>query len=320
MTDEIRVPAYDELMQPLLDVLKADNRQISIKEIREKLAQYLNLSVLQTTIRSNPNSPGRRTRYEHNLSWTCVYLKSAGYITNPKYGTWMLTELGQQTNRLDTYRIKRDVQAQTYVAKNGVTVTVPNGQDELEDEPIETISAIEESVNAHTEIQWLLLKLAQDMGLKVWIASNDQGKQFDGNVFKSQPAFLKTLPTHYDDATQRTIELIDVLWFKGTSMKAAFEIENTSSIYSGLLRMSDLVAMQPDIDVPLYIVAPDERQRKVMSEINRPTFSRATDLVQRCRYISYTKLHQAVDRADGLASHLSPSFINQFSEGVASDT
>jgi hypothetical protein len=29
--------------------------------------------------------------------------------------------------------------------------------------------------------------------------------------------------------------------------------------YSGLLRMADLLALQPNVSIPLYIVAPDER-------------------------------------------------------------
>ncbi len=31
--------------------------------------------------------------------------------------------------------------------------------------------------------------------------------------------------------------------------------------------MSDLVAMQPNLNIPLYLVAPDERREKVISEV-----------------------------------------------------
>ena len=54
-------------------------------------------------------------------------------------------------------------------------------------------------------------------------------------------------------------------------MVAAFEIESTTSIYSGLLRMSDLIAMQPNLNIPLYLVAPNERRQKVFAEVNRST-------------------------------------------------
>jgi hypothetical protein len=68
------------------------------------------------------------------------------------------------------------------------------------------------------------------------------------------PNMLEELPTQFNDATNRTIELIDVLWLKGNTILAAFEIEATTSIYSGLLRMSDLLALQPNLDLALYLV------------------------------------------------------------------
>ena len=83
------------------------------------------------------------------------------------------------------------------------------------------------------------------------------------------------LPLQFDDATNRTIELIDVLWLQGNAIVAAFEIESTTSIYSGLLRMADLIwRCSLNLNIPLYLVAPDERRDKVMEEVNRPTFSR----------------------------------------------
>jgi hypothetical protein len=42
---------------------------------------------------------------------------------------------------------------------------------------------------------------------------------------------------------QNPIERIDVLWLKGRSIKRAFEVEHTTSIYSGILRMADLLAL-----------------------------------------------------------------------------
>jgi hypothetical protein len=65
------------------------------------------------------------------------------------------------------------------------------------------------------------------------------------------------LPLQFDEVTNRTIELIDVLWLRGNAIVAAFEIESTTSIYSGLLRMSDLITTQPNLNIPLYLVAPD---------------------------------------------------------------
>ena len=41
------------------------------------------------------------------------------------------------------------------------------------------------------------------------------------------------------------IEHIDVLWLRGNRVEAAFEVEHTAAVCSGLLRMSDLITLHP---------------------------------------------------------------------------
>jgi hypothetical protein len=89
--------------------------------------------------------------------------------------------------------------------------------------------------------------------------------------------------------------LIDVLWLKGANqVAAAFEIEHTTSIYSGLLRMSDLTASSPNLNFPLYIIAPEARLPQVEKELSRPTFQ-ALELHKRCGFFSDEKLLQEAD-------------------------
>src|SRR5207249_1214253 len=109
------------------------------------------------------------------------------------------------------------------------------------------------------------------------------------------PRIKQTLPVQFDEATNRTIELIDVLWLRGNAIVAAFEIESTTSIYSGLLRMADLISMQPNLNIPLYLVAPGQRQGKVLQEVNRPTFAHLSPPLNRiCRFISFSTLQQRI--------------------------
>jgi hypothetical protein len=118
------------------------------------------------------------------------------------------------------------------------SVTVPDSeQDDLFKE------AEVKKPREHTEIQWHLLKLGADMGFDLWVARNDRSRTWEGKKFMDFPRLKAELPLQFDDATNRTIELIDVLWLKGNAIVAAFEVESTTSIYLGLLRMSDLVAM-----------------------------------------------------------------------------
>ena len=166
---------------------------------------------------------------------------------------------------------------------------------------------------AHTEIQWKLAKLGCDMGIDVWVARNDRGRQWDEHRFTELSRLRSDLPVQFDEATNRTIELIDVLWLKGNAIVAAFEIESTTSIYSGLLRMSDLVAMQPNLKIPLYLVAPDQRRDEVIAQVNRPTFSRLT-MNKMCRFISAEALRDRIAQIDTLTRYLNPEFLVELSE------
>ena len=167
----------------------------------------------------------------------------------------------------------------------------------------------------HTEMQWLLLKLGSDMGFDLWVARNDRGKEFNGKRFADLPRLKSDLPLQFDDATNKTIELIDVLWLQGNAIAAAFEVESTTSIYSGLLRMSDLIAMQPNLNIPLYLVAPDERREKVMTEVNRPTFCRLSPpLSEICRFISFSGLKDQITQASPYIRFLKPEFLDELSE------
>jgi predicted RNA-binding protein len=190
------------------------------------------------------------------------------------------------------------------------SVTIPGKTDEIEEQDTSTKKPTD-----HTEIQWLLLKLGSDMGFDVWVARNDRGKEFKKKKFSELPKLKNELPLQFDDATNKTIELIDVLWLQGNAIVAAFEVESTTSIYSGLLRMSDLVAMQPNLNIPLYLVAPDERREKVMTEVNRPTFSKLSPpLSEICRFISFNGLKEQIKQVSSILRFLKPEFLEELSE------
>ena len=104
---------------------------------------------------------------------------------------------------------------------------------------------------------------------------------------------------NYDDTTLKTIEQIDVLWLKGRAILRAFEVEHTTAVYSGILRMADLLALQPNMDIKLHIVAPETRKAKVFTEIQRPVFSLLdrAPLSECCTYLSYTSLEELGGKA-----------------------
>jgi hypothetical protein len=208
-------------------------------------------------------------------------------------------------------------------AEEAVQVSVP---EEVEDTPVAQTGVDEkptaDEASEHTRTQHLLLTLGREMGFDVWVARNDRGRICAGAMLGNLPGMLEELPTQFNDATTRTIELIDVLWLKGSSIEAAFEVECTTSIYSGLLRISDLLALQPNLSIKLYLVAPAQRRSKVDREIMRPTFRlRDTPLGTACGYLELEELTEKVERVRelGIVQSLKASFLEDLAEHFGED-
>ena len=128
--------------------------------------------------------------------------------------------------------------------------------------------------------------------------------------------FLNQLPLNYDETTLRTVEQIDVIWLKGRSMARAFEIEHTTAIYSGLLRMADLLALQPNMNIRLHIVAAPERRERVLREIRRPVFSllESGPLYEQCSFLSYESISD-LDEMPYLA-HMRDTILAEYEESA----
>jgi hypothetical protein len=192
---------------------------------------------------------------------------------------------------------------------NETVVSVPPA--ELDDE----IEASSISGSTHTEIQWRLLDLGSRLGLKVWAPKSDRSRGWRGGRIGEVPSLLDSIPTQFDEVTNRTIENIDVIWLSGNAIVAAFEVEHSTSIYSGLLRMSDLLTMQPNIDIKLYLVAPDERYTKFKNEVARATFASSNKpLHECCGFLPYSRLSKLLGDVQSVVRHLKPDFIDDITE------
>lgn len=149
---------------------------------------------------------------------------------------------------------------------------------------------IERIPTEHDEMQWRLIRLGQLAKCDVWVPRNDQPKQYEGHHFRDH-----VLPEFHESIdVPRSIENIDVVWkFGPYSIKSAFEIEHSTSIYSGILWLSDLRAEAPNSNYPLFIVASEERKRRVFEELRRPTFSGpCLQLNEVIRFLGYDKIRK----------------------------
>lgn len=197
-------------------------------------------------------------------------------------------------------------------------VAIPEADESPNLEPLDPVPPTE-----HTEIQALLARMGRAMGHSVFIARNDRGRMWQGKPLSELPGVVDTLPTHFNRETDKIVELIDVLWLDENAIAAAFEIERSTVIYSGLLRMGDLLVTQPNLDIPIFLVAPEDRRNRVMIEVNRPSFKAMKTkrpLHRACRFISFESLKEASEKYRDVMPHLQMSwFRNDLSESCELD-
>jgi hypothetical protein len=195
-----------------------------------------------------------------------------------------------------------------------VTVVVPNEDDEQEELETPELAGATVGTRQSIQVQAKLAEIGTQMGFRIWIPRTDRARVLELMRERDRGAFLERLPLNYDETTLGTIEQIDVLWLKNRSIVRAFEVEHTTAVYSGLLRMADLLALQPNLNIRLHIVAPDERRDKVFREMLRPVFSLLDrgPLSDRCTFVSYDSVY-AIASLEHLA-HTNEGIITEYEE------
>jgi type II restriction enzyme len=148
------------------------------------------------------------------------------------------------------------------------------------------LEASQQGDRTHTEIQGWVRDLGRALGYDVWVAQNDRSRPLgDGRL---SDGCLTALPESL--ARVDSIPLIDVIWLERATSQvaAAFEVEHTTSIYSGIVRMLDLAASTGHAVPALYLVAPDAREDDVRRQLARPAFQRVGELP--VKYLPYGEL------------------------------
>ena len=141
-----------------------------------------------------------------------------------------------------------------------VEVEIPE-REETKAESVETVDEVRESIRVQAKVA----ELGAALGFTIWVPASDRGRVLECLPITVRDKLVTTLPLNYNLATLQTIENIDVIWLERSAIAHAFEIEHTTAVYSGLLRMADLLAMQPRINISLHIVAPSGRRDRVQT-------------------------------------------------------
>lgn len=151
----------------------------------------------------------------------------------------------------------------------------------------------QQEAQTHSEMQFHLLTIGRALGYDVVAARNDMSRQYNGHSFSflSLPS-LPQLPVPAE--TGQTISLIDIMWLEkgGNRIICAFEVEKSTSIYSGILRLTDLTCSLPDHETTLYLVVPDSRRKEVEIQLTRPSIKQTNTPI---RYILMSDLRTHCD-------------------------
>ncbi len=157
------------------------------------------------------------------------------------------------------------------------------------------IEAGREGDRTHTEVQGWLRDLGFALGFHVHVAANDRGRPCGKG--RLGDGCREELPgTLLDTAGAEAVRLIDVIWLDRASddVAAAFEVEHTTSIYSGIVRLLDLVLSADHRALAgLYLVAPDAREEDVRVQLRRPAFRGISHL--HVRFLPYSELERHRD-------------------------
>ena len=141
----------------------------------------------------------------------------------------------------------------------------------------------------HSQVQSLLGAIGYSKGFQIWIPQNDRS-----SVDWSQaPKFdmVNSLPSAYE-AVRGIAEQVDVLWLAkgGGQIRALYEVEHSTTIYSGLLRFNDIHLATPSAQMHFNIVAEDVRRGQFSRQLNRPTFQ-ASGLSDSCGFLDYAEVY-----------------------------
>ena len=137
----------------------------------------------------------------------------------------------------------------------------------------------------HCQVQTLLGGIGSAKGHDIWIPQVDRGG-LDWSL-TSQFPFHRSLPQRYK-MVEPVLSEVDVVWVRrgAGDLVALFEVEHTTSIYSGLLRFNDVRLIAPDLHPRFSVVSNDARRALLVRQVNRPTFQRS-GLSEICTFMEY---------------------------------
>ena len=136
----VKMPTYDQLMNPLIKALKELGGSGTIDEMYEKVIEILDLP---DHILDIPHSEkgGNQSEVAYRLAWSRTYLKKYGVLENSSRGVWALAKDSIHIDEVDEKEVVRVVREQSLEKSNEENIN--HTDDELENDGIEKPEEIE---------------------------------------------------------------------------------------------------------------------------------------------------------------------------------
>jgi hypothetical protein len=136
------------------------------------------------------------------------------------------------------------------------------------------------TINSHEAAEAVLLMLGNVLGYDTY--TPDASKTYNSQKL-ADIATLEELPDFTNPKIMESVQNIDVVWLKEEWPEYFFEVEHTTGVTSGLLRIYQV----EKINAKFFIVGPQEVLRRYKREVEKAPFNRSKD---KYRFRSYEEL------------------------------
>jgi hypothetical protein len=137
----------------------------------------------------------------------------------------------------------------------------------------------------HSQVQTLLGAIGFLKGHEIWYPAADRAG-LDRNIAEKFPLH-NSLPVRFK-SIEPILSEVDVVWMRrdASDLVALYEVEHSTTIYSGLLRFNDVHLVSPQLHPRFSIVSNDARRALYVRQVNRPTFAKS-GLSEICTFMKY---------------------------------
>ncbi len=144
------------------------------------------------------------------------------------------------------------------------------------------IATVDSSINSHEAAEGILLMLGNLLGYDTYTpdASRVYNSQRLGDI-----ATLTELPYFASEKIMESIQNIDVVWLKDEWPEYFFEVEHTTGVTPGLLR----IFQAEKINAKFFIVGPQDVLKRFEREVEKAPFNR---IKSKYRFRSYKELDE----------------------------